>query len=551
MNIQQTHLKRYDIFSGISDLSSLAPVFTRLDTETKTSTSVTRPTFFFAESGSFLLETPNRDFYLTPESGVLVRSGQEITIRCLSAGMLGNTIVAPTEVNSLFSSDVQFDIKLMSEVYDIIKRPYSVSAVGGVKLLFGRIGDIVPGGVLVAGFDGDKCLFAVPYDSPPQPRACDVLVIGAGPIGLGIGASTANNSLDTIILGEPLSFWWQNILPQPLRSPLSASSIYIDRDSYDLSAFCKHGEINPAGVLQFPVFLAYAQSVLNRYEHLVRTERVDGLRRTADGWLIDVTTPYGAVTYSANSVVVATGLLPMANIPGQVSPGKAVRHASAVNRFDLERPDIQAIAVVGGGQSALEFALHAWKCGKDVSVVIRESELMFRNLHEPGHYLYKELAKRSERMTPWLSGPLKSKLLSFLLRGTVEPRLRDEILNSDIKILGNFRIAGLERFGSRIRLQAEDKRELHLDSVIFGTGYSWTLERLGFLKNLLGLIKSEAGMPRLTAACESSIPGLFFAGYGAMRRVGFKSQFIQGSRLITPAILKEILRRRECKNVAG
>ena len=74
---------------------------------------------------------------------------------------------------------------------------------------------------------------------------------------------------------------------------------------------------------------------------------------------------------TARKVVVATGVLPYAYIPAELSglPPELVTHSS--EHDDLDRFQGRRVAVVGAGQSALETAALLHEAGADATIIAR------------------------------------------------------------------------------------------------------------------------------------------------------------------------------------
>ena len=71
-------------------------------------------------------------------------------------------------------------------------------------------------------------------------------------------------------------------------------------------------------------------------------------------------------------------------------------------------PESRDIAVSGGAQSALEYALEADLRGNNVTLYIRD-QLMYRNLHEPTQLIYRFLATNCEKIIGYLPIKLKTR----------------------------------------------------------------------------------------------------------------------------------------------
>ena len=105
--------------------------------------------------------------------------------------------------------------------------------------------------------------------------------------------------------------------------------------------------------------------------------------------------------------------------------------------------------------------------------------------------------------------------------------------------------------GGRVRLHLRTldgrQREILTEHIIAATGYRVDMERLQFLSpEIRSRVKMAGGMPVLSSAFESSVPGVYFAGLAAANSFGPVMRFAFGAgfaaRRLTQAMLKLPLR---------
>jgi hypothetical protein len=77
--------------------------------------------------------------------------------------------------------------------------------------------------------------------------------------------------------------------------------------------------------------------------------------------------------------------------------------------------------------------------------------------------------------------------------------------------------------------------------VVFATGYASDLSRVGFLADLVGTIEQVDGHPRLDHGSQSSVPGLYFAGFAAARDFGPFFGFTKGCPAAAAIIVGDLL----------
>jgi hypothetical protein len=76
----------------------------------------------------------------------------------------------------------------------------------------------------------------------------------------------------------------------------------------------------------------------------------------------------------------------------------------------------------------------------------------------------------------------------------------------------------------------KSRQALRADHIIFATGYSIDITRLGFLdKRLASQIREAARAPLLSSNYESSVPGLHFIGPAAANSFGPVCRFVYGA----------------------
>jgi len=90
---------------------------------------------------------------------------------------------------------------------------------------------------------------------------------------------------------------------------------------------------------------------------------------------------------------------------------------------------------------------------------------------------------------------------------------------------------------------------LDVDHVIAATGFRIDVERLGFLpESLLARIARADGFPLLSRACESTVPGLYFAGAAAAASLGPSMRFIGGTHYSVRHLVRSLTRSLKVKS---
>lgn len=288
----------------------------------------------------------------------------------------------------------------------------------------------------------------------------DLIVVGAGPAGLAVASEAAYHELGTALVlekGETHNQTVHKYYPDNKR----VDAAYLGQE-----AVC-------AGVLCFrdttkPNFLAVIDDLLGRFRFPIRYGvAVDSIRRAGDGF--DVSTGNGDL-FRARTVVIAIGRMGKPNRPeffAQI-PAEAKKHV----HFDIRnvKPEGKRMLVVGGGNSAIEFALCL---GTKGSVTVS--------------YRQKEFARLN---------PMNLKLLE------------EEEAKGTIRVVRESNVTKIDFREGRPLVFFRESPEEAFDEVIFGIGGS---SPAAFLQNA-GVELDARGMPKTDEWLETSVPGLFVAG---------------------------------------
>ncbi len=408
------------------------------------------------------------------------------------------------------------------------------------------------------------------YSEVPVP----VAIIGAGPYGLSIAAHLRGRGIRARVFGEPMGVW-RHHMPEGmfLKSEPRASSISAPAPGFTLGDFCEEIGLRPlhdGEPVPIDLFIRYG---LWFQEHLVESaERLSVRRVASSNGTFDLLLDSGE-ELQASAVVVASGQVDFAYVPPELSalvpegPSAAgrVSHTSQHRHFSSFTG--REVAIVGGGQSALESAALLHETGARVHVLVRRSRLLWANppleaadgwperlLKPPSplgpgwsHYTL----SRAPGFVRWL--PPQSRLL--LVRKVLGPAgawwLRDRVVGEvDLRVGGRIEAASVSdgRVTLRWRGLNSEMAELAVDHVLAATGYRVNLEANDFLDpDLVGRLKRVAGSPRLSASFESSAPGLFFTGLSAAATFGPLLRFVCGTPFAAHRItdaLDERTRRR-------
>jgi len=187
----------------------------------------------------------------------------------------------------------------------------------------------------------------------------DVIIVGAGPIGIACGIEAKRAGLSYIIIEKgPLV---NSLYNYPLNMTFFSTS---DRLEIGGVPFISHGpKPNRAEALEY-----FRRVCMSHDLHLRLYEEVKAV--TKNKAVFNVVTTKGE--YAGRNIVLALGFYDrpyLLNVPGESLP--KVKHY-----YDEPHPYFeQRIVVVGAANSAVDVALETYRKGADVTMVIRESEL--------------------------------------------------------------------------------------------------------------------------------------------------------------------------------
>jgi len=377
-----------------------------------------------------------------------------------------------------------------------------------------------------------------------------VVIIGAGPYGLAATAHLRAAGVETRVFGEPMVFWARQMpAGMLLRSYWEASHIADPDHALTLDIY----EAASRAVVPRPVpldrFVAYGQWFGQQVVPDLETRHVARIERDARAFRVVLA---DGEVIRAGRVVVATGIAPFARRPAAFAdiPPALASHTAAGGDFAAFAG--RQVAVIGGGQSALESAALLHEAGAHVEVIVRAATINWLR-YGSGSKLHAALHSEKNPLKPLLFpasdiGPpglnylvdkpaLFTKIPTRALReraarrairpagsGWLRPRLRA------VPITVGLSVVAAKPAGDRLHLALTDGTVRTVDHALLATGYAVDVARYPFLTpELLRDLDRIAGYPRLTAGFESSVPGLHFLGAPAAESFGPLMRFVAGT----------------------
>lgn len=285
----------------------------------------------------------------------------------------------------------------------------------------------------------------------------DILIIGAGPIGLAAGLEAQREGLSYLIVERGCLV--NSIYNYPLNMTFFSTSERLEIGGIPFTSL--NAKPTRAEALEYYRRVADSADLnINLFEEVQNLQPEDEVYR--------IFTSKGE--YLARKVVVALGFYGIPNllhVPGEELP--KVRHYY----FDPHYYFRQRVIVVGANNSAADAALETWRKGADVTLVVRQPEL--------GSIKY------------W-----------------TKPDLENRIKAGEIKAYFNTSITEIREREVDIQTP-EGKLTLENDFVLAMTGYQPDfsfLEKIG-----VKLSEDQKRYPQYdTESMETSLPGVYLAG---------------------------------------
>jgi FAD-dependent urate hydroxylase len=361
-----------------------------------------------------------------------------------------------------------------------------------------------------------------------------LLIIGAGPYGLAAAAYARHRGVDTLLLGEPMSFWREH-MPRGmyLRSGLDW---HLDPlETKTLAAYLELRDIPEQAAQPLPVelFLDYAQWFQDEYNLHPEPSLVRELRWSDDGF--EVLLESGGRLLAAN-VLVAAGFGSFVNIPAELAAKlPAGRYSHTCHTVDFAFLRDRRCLIVGGRQSAYEWAALIHEAGAAAVHVSHRHAAprfagsdwswvsgMIRATTETRGWFRWQPPEEQEaiRQRFWAEGRLK-----------LEPWLAPRLDTADIHVWPQTTVASCDaRPSGELAVQLDNGAAFPVDHVILATGYRVDVSKIPYLSplSILPELAVADGYPVLDEEFQSSIPGLFFTGLPSTRDFGPFFGFVAG-----------------------
>tara|TARA_R110002096_G_scaffold148768_2_gene309870 strand:- start:747 stop:1733 length:987 start_codon:yes stop_codon:yes gene_type:complete len=327
-------------------------------------------------------------------------------------------------------------------------------------------------------------------------KKLELLIIGAGPIGLACGIEAKKEGIDYLIIEKGVLT--NSIFNYPVNMTFFSTSEKLEMADIPFMSI----SIKPTR----PEALEYYRRIVKHYQLNINLyEKVNTLEKQEGGFLVH--TSKG--DYLAEKLVLATGFYDLPNtmnVPGEDLP--------KVSHYYKEPwPYIgQKIVVIGGGNSAVDVALETWRKGAEVTMVVMKPEI-------------------DQTVKYWVLPDIENRIKEGSIKG---------YYNSSIKEIREKEV---------VLNTPEGEVIIENDFVLAMTGYKPNFELLDQLGVKLSL--DEKRQPCFDdISQESNVPGLYLAGVvcGGLNTREF---FIENTISHAKAIVADISRKKAASTREG
>jgi thioredoxin reductase len=384
----------------------------------------------------------------------------------------------------------------------------------------------------------------------------DVVVVGAGPYGLSTAAHLKGKGLQVAIFGKPLKLWREHMPKKMfLRSHWWATNLSDPQKKYGFEQFFAVSQYNKCYPVPIEAFIDYAMWFQEQAVPEVDTTYVSTIERK-DGQFI-LTLEDDRVV-KAPAVVMAIGLYYFASRPAEFDhlPAELVTHS--FEHADFSRFAGKEVALLGGGQSAVEYSALLHEAGARVHLIARRPiHWLAPDTDAQRSFIDQLRAPRAGIAPGWKNWALeympylfhrfsqekKDRYIKNHYNAAASDWLRDRVIDK-VELHEGCRVEKAREVDNRLELTLSDHTVLNLDHLILATGYQVDIKRLPMLSpSLLAEIEEDKGTPVLNSYFESSVPGLYFIGLSSLRSFGPLYRFVVGTKAAAPRVANSVAQR--------
>ena len=317
----------------------------------------------------------------------------------------------------------------------------------------------------------------------------DILIIGAGPIGLACGLDAQKAGLSFLIVDKGCLV--NSLYNYPYTMTFFSTSEKLEIGGIPFVTV--HNKPTRADALEY-----YRRVADSNHLPIKLFEEVTWIEEKDDVFTVTTT----KATYQAKKVILSTGFYDIAvnlDVPGENLP--KVKHYYQDPHFYA----MQRVIVVGSSNSAIDVALETYRKGAEVTLVVRGGEI-------------------SDRVKYW-----------------VRPDIINRIKEGSIKVHFNSELVAVRELEADIETP-EGLITIPNDFVMAMTGYKPNFD---FLSKIGITLTADKFIPTYNPdTMETNIPGLYLAGV-VCGGLDTHLWFIENSRVHADMIIADIVRKQQ------
>jgi cation diffusion facilitator CzcD-associated flavoprotein CzcO len=390
----------------------------------------------------------------------------------------------------------------------------------------------------------------------PATAEYDAIVVGAGPYGLSTAAHLIGRGLRVGVFGKPMGLWSDN-MPSGmfLRSHWWDTHLSDPQHRYTFENFARETSASLSDPIPRATFLEYGLWFQRRAVPMVDRTFVSSIERDGDGFA--VTLADGRQVTGA-AVVMAVGVAYYTHRPALYDhlPASLVSHSC--DHRDFSRFGGKHVVVVGGGQSAVEYAALLHEAGADVHVVARRA-IEWRGPDRTDQRTATEriMAPRASIAPGWDNWCLDHLPFAFYhmpqwgkdryslsYSSGASDWLRRRVIGK-VSLHEAETILAIDAKGDTAVATTSGGKTLWADHVMLATGYGVDLDKLTMIgPSLRRSIQTRDATPLLSPWFESTVPGFYFSGLTSLRAFGPIYRFVAGCAPAARRVARAIARCR-------
>ena len=373
-----------------------------------------------------------------------------------------------------------------------------------------------------------------------------LLVIGAGPYALSAAALARERGIETVMVGRPMGFWRER-MPEGMLLR-SGPDWHLDAaaeatfEAYIEAQGLQARDLDP---IPLRLFLDYADWFVARKGLPVRDERVAALIRSNGRF--EATLESGE-RITADAVVAAPGVAHYANAPAWAAvlgPEQCVHTCEAVS---FERFAGGRVLIVGGRQSAYEWAALIGEHGAaSIDVVHRHELPRFERVSWGFADVHVERTVAVDgywRNLPQGEQDAIARQFWEVGRLTLEYWLTPRLEASAVTRRPGVEVTDVaeDRDGA-LRVTLSDATRLSVDAVVLACGYRADLARVPYLSGVINDVALVDGFPALDEHFQTTVAGLYVTGFSATRDFGPFFGFVKGAPAAATLTVRDLVAR--------